>query len=60
MTPEDARDRVTEMRRTLDRAMRAVSVPEPDWHMYHMALITLVMQADDARRAYMEVDDADE
>lgn len=31
MTAEEARDRVTEARRALDRAMRALSVPGPDW-----------------------------
>lgn len=31
MTAEEARDRVTEARRALDRTMRALSVPGPDW-----------------------------
>lgn len=31
MTADEARDRVTEARRALDRAMRALSVPGPDW-----------------------------
>ena len=31
MTADEARGRVTEARRTLDRAMRALSVPGPDW-----------------------------
>ncbi len=31
MTADEARDRVTESRRALDRAMRALSVPGPDW-----------------------------
>ena len=48
MTPDEARLRVTEMRETLRSAMRAVSVPEPDWHMYQMGLVTLSMQIDDA------------
>lgn len=32
MTADEARDRVTEARRALDRAMRALSVPGPDWY----------------------------
>lgn len=31
MTAEEARGRVTKARRALDRAMRALSVPGPDW-----------------------------
>ena len=31
MTGEEARGRVTEIRSALDRAMRALSVPGPDW-----------------------------
>ena len=31
MTADDARDRVSEARRRLRDAMRAVSVPTPDW-----------------------------
>ena len=31
MTADEARERVTEARRALDRAMRALSVPGPDW-----------------------------
>lgn len=31
MTADDARDRVTEMRDSLRRAMRALSLPKPDW-----------------------------
>lgn len=31
MTAEEAREAVTEARGALDRAMRALSVPEPDW-----------------------------
>ena len=31
MTADDARDRVTEARARLRDAMRAVSVPTPDW-----------------------------
>lgn len=31
MTADEARVHVTEARRLLDRAMRALSVPEPDW-----------------------------
>ena len=31
MTAEEARERVGEIRRSLDRAMRALSVPGPDW-----------------------------
>lgn len=31
MTAAEARGRVTEARRALDRAMRALSVPGPDW-----------------------------
>lgn len=31
MTDGDARDRVTEIRARLSRAMRCVSVPRPDW-----------------------------
>lgn len=59
MDAQEARDRVTEMRRALDRAMRAVSEPEPDWHKYHMSLTLLAMLADDATRLAMEVANAD-
>ena len=31
MTADEARDRVGEIRRSLDGAMRALSVPGPDW-----------------------------
>lgn len=31
MTADEARERVGEARRLLDRAMRALSVPGPDW-----------------------------
>lgn len=31
MTADDARDRVGEIRARVDRAMRALSVPGPDW-----------------------------
>lgn len=31
MTADEARDRVTEARRLLNRAMRALSRPSPDW-----------------------------
>lgn len=31
MTADEARDRVTEMREALRRAMRAMSRPKPDW-----------------------------
>ena len=31
MTAEEARSRVTEARRALSRAMRALSLPRPDW-----------------------------
>ena len=31
MTAEEAREAVTEAREALDRAMRALSVPGPDW-----------------------------
>ena len=32
MTADEARDRVGEIRRAIDRAMRALSVPGPDWY----------------------------
>lgn len=54
MTAEEARDRVTAARRSLDRAMRALSVPGPDWEMARESLdwaATLAMElARDCRR----------
>lgn len=54
MTADDARDRVTEARRALDRAMRALSVPGPDWERAAVTLdwaATLCMElARDCRR----------
>ena len=38
MTADDARDRVTEMREALRRAMRALSGPHPDWQAAARAL----------------------
>lgn len=32
MTPDEARERIEVMRAELRRAMRCVSVPEPDWN----------------------------
>lgn len=38
MTKEEARGYVGEMRRALDDAMRAVSVPDPDWAGYAISV----------------------
>lgn len=54
MTADEARDRVTETRGSLDRARRALSVPGPDWERAAVTLdwaATLCMElARDCRR----------
>lgn len=47
MTADDARGRVTEARRSLDRAMRALSVPGPDWGAAVGALLDASLEANE-------------
>lgn len=47
MTADEARDRVTEARRALDRAMRALSVPGPDWGAAVDALLDASREANE-------------
>ena len=47
MTADEARDRVTEARRALDRAMRALSVPGPDWEGSVDALLDASREANE-------------
>ena len=55
MTADEARDRVTEARRALDRAMRALSVPDPDWKAAEEAASDCVrMCAEMQARCWME------
>lgn len=48
MTTVEARDVVTRLRAQLDAAMRAVSVPEPDWRAYCAALARVAAACRDA------------
>ena len=47
MTADEARERVGEIRKQLRRAMRALSVPGPDWGGAVDALIEAASEADD-------------
>lgn len=47
MTAEEARGRVTKDRRALDRAMRALSVPGPDWGAAVDALLDASREANE-------------
>jgi hypothetical protein len=47
MTAEEARGRVTKARRALDRAMRALSVPGPDWGAAVDALLDASREANE-------------
>lgn len=47
MTAEEARGRVTKARRALDRAMRALSVPGPDWGVSVDALLDASREANE-------------
>ena len=47
MTADEARDRVGEIRSELRRAVRALSVPGPDWGRAVDALIEAASEADD-------------
>lgn len=47
MTADEARARVTEARRALDRAMRALSVPGPDWEGAVDALLDASREANE-------------
>ena len=47
MTADEARDRVGEIRAELDRAMRALCVPGPDWGRAVDALIRAASEADE-------------
>ena len=55
MTAADARERVGEIRAELDRAMRALSVPGPDWKAAEEAASECVrMCAELQARCWME------
>ena len=55
MTADEARDRGGEIRRSLDRAMRALSVPGPDWKAAEEAASECVrMCAELEARCWME------
>ena len=55
MTADEARGRVTEARRTLDRAMRALCIPGPDWKAAEEAASECVrMCAEMQARCWME------
>lgn len=55
MTADEARDRVTEARRALDRIMRALCVPGPDWKAAEEAASDCVrMCAELQARCWME------
>lgn len=47
MTAEEARGRVTKARRALNRAMRALSVPGPDWGAAVDALLDASREANE-------------
>lgn len=47
MTAEEARGRVTKVRRALDLAMRALSVPGPDWGAAVDALLDASREANE-------------
>ena len=47
MTAAEARDRAGEIRATLDRAMRALSVPGPDWGAAVDALLDASREANE-------------
>lgn len=47
MTAEEARGRVTKARRALDRTMRALSVPGPDWGAAVDALLDASREANE-------------
>lgn len=48
MTSVEARNRVSALRVVLDKAMRAVSTPEPDWEKYMLSMLCLSSRADSA------------